>query len=189
MKNLENQVSLPWEGIEFESVKEELKKEILDLSLQESTFTIGITDSEFSFNMNSNIPLILKLRKIDPHIGEARLKLVQSHLMKVQTRREQEDSQDETFWKNYFSHIFKLQKKYREVLKEQKKTPVHSSPVMTPSPTAVKSLEEPSQTNKEALPSPSSVSPPLGMLFEEEMNGIEMDDIDIETQLEEYLRM
>ena len=83
MKNLENQVSLPWEGIEFESVKEELKKEILDLSLQESTFTIGITDSEFSFDMNSNIPLILKLRKIDPHIGEARLKLVQSQLMKV----------------------------------------------------------------------------------------------------------
>lgn len=83
MKNLENQVSLPWEGIEFESVKEELKKEILDLSLQESTFTIGITDSEFSFDMNCNIPLILKLRKIDPHIGEARLKLVQSHLMKV----------------------------------------------------------------------------------------------------------
>ena len=165
MKNLENQVSLPWEGIEFESVKEELKKEILDLSLQESTFTIGITDSEFSFDMNSNIPLILKLRKIDPHIGEARLKLVQSHLMK-----------DETFWKNYFSHIFKLQKKYREVLKEQKKTPVHSSPVMTPSPTAVKSLEESSQTNKEALPNPSSASPPL-----------EMDDIDIETQLEEYL--
>ena len=66
---------------------------------------------------------------------------------------------------------------------------MHSSPVMTPSPTAVKSLEEPSQTNKEALPNPSSASPPLGMLFEEDMKRIEIDDIDIETQLEEYLRM
>lgn len=66
---------------------------------------------------------------------------------------------------------------------------MHSSPVMTPSPTAVKSLEEPSETNKEALPNPSSASPPLGMLSEEEMKRIEIDDIDIETQLEEYLRM
>ncbi|KAK8801141.1 hypothetical protein WA158_001911 [Blastocystis sp. Blastoise] len=112
MSQLQDQVTYPWDGIEYTSVKEDLKKEILELSTNENTFTIGNKEHSGSFNMNENIPLILKMRKIDPNISKYRLKLVQSKLLK-----------DEVFWGNYFSNVKKVQLKYLEIIKQNKLRP------------------------------------------------------------------